>query len=203
MEKVDRRISRTRRLLGEALVALILEKGYNAITIRDITDRADVAYATFFRHFDGKEALLAHLMEGVIDELASLAGEDKQHRFETEGLLFFRHVAENQALYRSLLSSRGSRQVARRLKETIAGHVRPAAGAHYQAIDDPVIPFEIVLNHIAASALELVAWWLENDMPYPPEEMALIYDRLIIQATWHVIPRGNEAGLPPGFHPPG
>jgi AcrR family transcriptional regulator len=203
MEKVDRRISRTRRLLGDALVALILEKGYNAITIRDITDRADVAYATFFRHFDGKEDLLAHLMEGIIAKLAALAGKEQQRHLEAEGLLFFQHVAENQTLYRSLLSSQGSRQVAQRLKEAIAVHIRAAAGSHYQAIDDPAVPFDIVLNHIAASALELIAWWLEHNMPYPPEEMALIYDRLIIQATWHIIPRENEAKLPPGFHQSG
>src|SRR5205809_797707 len=47
----DRRVRRTQQLLAEALIALTLEKGYEAVTIRDITKRADVGYATFFRHY--------------------------------------------------------------------------------------------------------------------------------------------------------
>ncbi len=47
-DNIDRRVKRSQRLLGEALMSLILEKGYEAVTIRDITQRADVAYVTFF-----------------------------------------------------------------------------------------------------------------------------------------------------------
>ena len=50
MDTQDRRVRRTQNLLAKALIALTLEKGYEAVTIRDITQRADVAYATFFRH---------------------------------------------------------------------------------------------------------------------------------------------------------
>ena len=199
MAKVDRRIKRTRRLLGEALLALITEKGFDAVTIRDITEHADIAYATFFRHFGSKEALLGHVMEGVINDLAGLAGKDREDHFVKEGILFFQYVAENQMLYQSLLSSHGSRQVACQLKEVLADHIRASAETHYRAIADPSIPFEIALNHIAAAALELVAWWLEHDMRYSLEEMAIIYSRLIIHATWHIIPRGNTVKLPPGL----
>ena len=58
MAMLDRRVKRTQRLLAEALISLTLEKGYDAVSIRDITERADVAYATFFRHHEDKEALL-------------------------------------------------------------------------------------------------------------------------------------------------
>ena len=53
--KEDRRVTRTRKLLTEALISLSLEKGYEAVTIRDITDRAGVGYATFFRHIRRKK----------------------------------------------------------------------------------------------------------------------------------------------------
>src|SRR5689334_4808121 len=58
MARSDRRIVRTRNLLAQALVALTLEKNYDAVTIREITDRAEIGYATFFRHYPDKDALL-------------------------------------------------------------------------------------------------------------------------------------------------
>ncbi len=61
MESQDRRIKRTQQLLAKALIALTLEKGYEVVTIRDITEWADVGYATFFRHYYSKDALLPPL----------------------------------------------------------------------------------------------------------------------------------------------
>ena len=57
MRKSDRRIRRTRRLLGEALIRLALEYDYDEISIRRLTQRADVGYATFYRHFKSKDEL--------------------------------------------------------------------------------------------------------------------------------------------------
>ena len=56
--KVDPRVKRTRRLLRDALVSLILEKDFASITIREITERAGVAYITFFRQFESIDQLL-------------------------------------------------------------------------------------------------------------------------------------------------
>jgi len=187
MVKTDRRIQRTRRMLREALIELIPEKGFDAITIRNVTDRADIAYATFFRHYDSLEELLGEQIELVIRDLeASARGSNGDH-LEAEGLLVFRHVEAKQRLYRSLLGRRSSRAVVSRLKEAMIEVVRPHAEAHYQQVDNPIIPIELSLNHIAAAVWELVAWWVSHDMPYPPERMAQIYDELVIEATWWAV----------------
>ena len=55
---IDRRAARTRRALHEALIALILRKGYEATTIQDIIDEADIGRSTFYAHYAGKEELL-------------------------------------------------------------------------------------------------------------------------------------------------
>jgi AcrR family transcriptional regulator len=188
MEDTDRRIKRTRRMLRDALMTLIVEKGYDVITIRDITDRADVAYATFFRHYESKEALLGEQIDLLIKEFESMGhAAPNEHPIKAEGELFFQHVAAHQALYRSLLDKKSSRAVMSRLKQVVAEHTRPHAEAHYQQLREPEIPLEVSLNHIAASACELVAWWLDNNMPLSPEQMACIYERLVIEATWYAV----------------
>jgi AcrR family transcriptional regulator len=188
--RVDRRIARTQRLLGEALLELIQEQSFDSITIRDITERADIGYATFFRHYDSKEELLAQQLESIIRQLEDMVGERDDDYFEREGELLFEHVGQNELLYRGLLGGHVHVQVIRRLRDALIRVIRPHIEGHLPD-EELLIPLEIAVNHVAASALELVAWWLENDMPYPPKEMSRTYDRLIVQATWRAI-------LPPG-----
>ena len=55
MTKTDRRVQRTRELLQKALIALISERRYDAITIQDIVDRANVGRTTFYLHYSSKD----------------------------------------------------------------------------------------------------------------------------------------------------
>jgi AcrR family transcriptional regulator len=184
-EKEDRRIRRTQRLLGEALLSLILEKGYDAITIRDITERADVAYVTFFRNFKHKDDLLLHRLEEELNLLRNriegAAREAQQLEAEKqEGLLIFEHVRERAVLYKALLSSQGALQARKRIQDLITTiflkTCKPLQGSR-------IIPAEISANHIAASLVALVQWWLEHDLAYSSAVMAEIYNQLIITAT--------------------
>src|SRR5688572_15483761 len=74
--KVDRRIQRTRTLLRDALMRLIIRRGYDEITIQDITDEANVARTTFYLHFSDKDDLLFSTMRDVYEDLfARVEGE--------------------------------------------------------------------------------------------------------------------------------
>ena len=68
---IDRRIPRTRAMLQHALISLILKKNYEAITIQDICDAANVARSTFYAHYKSKDDLkrsgLEHLRKELVD----------------------------------------------------------------------------------------------------------------------------------------
>ena len=64
-KKLDRRVQRTRQLLQDALIAMVIEKGYDAVTIQDIIDRANVGRATFYAHFADKQTLLTSRLEDL------------------------------------------------------------------------------------------------------------------------------------------
>lgn len=57
-EKEDRRVVRTRQLLRDALVSLILERGYDEVTVQDVLDRANLGRSTFYAHYRNKDDLL-------------------------------------------------------------------------------------------------------------------------------------------------
>ncbi len=180
----DRRVRRTRRALREALVALTSLGPYEAITIRDITDRADVGYATFFRHYAGKDDLLLELFQDVTRELEALAREHGGEFFQTEGRLIFGHVRDHQALYRSLLESRLFTQ---KLKKLLSEHIRRQVARHRRPRARAGLMEDIAVNHMVAALVGLIEWWLERNLEPPAEQMAGIYERLIIQATWQAL----------------
>jgi AcrR family transcriptional regulator len=184
MEKEDRRVARTRRLLKAALIEVIDEQAYEKITIRDITDRADIGYATFFRHYDGVDGLMLEIFTGIIEEIESLPETHGEDYFEQEGYQLFEHVAKNRSLYRGILDSH---TFTRKLRDHIRTTVRKHIDSHAEEISSSEIPIDVAAQHMVSSLLGLIDWWLAEDIPYPIERMAMIYDRLIIQATWDVL----------------
>jgi AcrR family transcriptional regulator len=180
MEVQDRRVKRTQKLLAKALITLTLEKGYEAVTIREITERADVGYATFFRHYRDKDALLHDVAEVVLDELLELLGREPSDADPaTVGTLIFRFVQEQSEVIRALLGSRGSADLRQQIIEagsqSVLSRQVERAGS--------IVPLEIAAYHLVASSLALIQWWLEHNMPFPPERMGAIYHELIVRPT--------------------
>ena len=176
----DRRVRRTQTLLANALIALTLEKGYDAVTIRDITQRADVAYATFFRHYHDKDELLQGVLELVLDELiALLLPPTPLPDAAAIGALLFRYVRDHKEVSHVLLSTRASNALMQRLilkgTQRILREHRPKPNA--------IVPPDVAANHLVTSTAALIQWWLEHNMPFSPERMGVIYRDLIHEPT--------------------
>ena len=179
MEHIDRRVKRTQQLLAKALIALTFEKSYEAVTIREITERADVGYATFFRHYVDKDALLHDVVEVVLSDLLELLQHESSADSLAQGLLIFRYVHEHSALCRLLVGSGGSLTLLNRIRNVGAER----ALERNKIFEEAAIPAPIAANHVVAASIALIQWWLEHDMTYPPERMAAIYDALIVAPT--------------------
>lgn len=172
---MDRRVRRTHKLLTDALIALSQQHGYDAVTIRDITEYADVSYSTFFRHYADKDALLFKMIESLLEELRKLIGKNQPSNIS--GKVLFEHIAANQPLYRVLLGGHNSSTILQRLQEIVIAEVLAFDAGN----TDEVVPRDIKANHVATSLLALVKWWLDHNTPYPPERMGEIYATLIVR----------------------
>lgn len=179
METHDRRVKRTQQLLAKALIALTLEKGYEAVTIRDITEYADVGYATFFRHYTSKDALLHDVSDVVLAELKALLPISSSMDGTAIGRPLFAYVQEHANIIRVLLSSRGTSSL---LQHIIEITTQDALDKN-TPLEGSIVPSEIAAYHLITSSIALIQWWLEHDMPYSPERMGNIYHALIMQPT--------------------
>jgi AcrR family transcriptional regulator len=211
--KTDRRVSRTRRQLRESLFSLILEKGFEAVTIEDITQRADLGRTTFYLHYHDKEDLLMESIGELVEDLIAQMSGFPPERWRLEDGTFsqtpspaitlpFQHVTKNVDLYRIILRGEGSYTVSRRMRAIIVQACETMIGVllnkEQLAALHPQAPMEIILNFLAGAWLGLVTWWLENDMPYTEGEMALMFQKLILYGTADVLgvsPQGPDKKL--------
>lgn len=191
----DRRVNRTRRQLREALTALILEKGYDVLTIEDITERADLGRTTFYLHYRGKEELLLESISTTAQELYEQVNAQvepgMQHTPES-GLQavsqVFQHAAQNSLLYRIILKGGAASKVQHYIFEFLSEAARPFFEQRYTSDGPAPIPLEVITNYFSAAMLGFLTWWLEADMPYPPESAADYFTTMFLSGTRNLRP---------------
>jgi len=171
--------------LRDALVSLILEKDYASISIKEITNRAEVAYITFYRHYESLDQLLMEVLEEGLGELMkhieTLAQQSDTSALETEGRLIFEFIQQKADLFRILLKSQSVSRVRKKVVRNIALIFQKSCLP--LAMSNNQVTVAITSNHIATSLLSLIEWWLDNKHTPPPAQMGKVYKSLIIDAT--------------------
>lgn len=171
----DRRVRRTKQRLHDALESLIIEKGYDKITVQDLIDRADVGRSTFYAHYETKDDLLVSWTELAADIERHIAKDPSDAESIMPSLALFRHLGENHRMYKAMIGSRGADLVIERIHSTLLGHATSELEGRPEAGDQPIIPIEVRASFLASSLLALLTWWLDRDMPHAPEEMHEMY----------------------------
>lgn len=205
---MDRRVKRTKRALRDALLGLMQEKGYELITVEEITDRANLGRTTFYLHYRDKEDLLlerfSEVLEHLVEQLAEMplntwliASSDDFHPSQIKpGILLFEHAAENANLYRIVLKGEGAQTTAKRLRELILDALNKVVAVKTQeALNMTLeikVPIPVFSHYFAGSLLGLLTWWLEEDMPYTPEQMARMFQQLFLPSTQSVLKYREE-----------
>lgn len=188
----DPRVLRTHEHLRQAMAELIVQRPYESITIRDLAAAAGVGYATFFRHYPNKDALLLDLLQRSIQDLALLLPPGLEADPVEEGQVIFAHVAQHEQIFRILLRGEGTLAL---LEQVQAAAVAQVMG-HFAGQREPAIPLEILANHLVASIIALIGWWLQRGQPYPPQRMGQIYAEMIMRPFTALTGQDGEFDVP-------
>jgi AcrR family transcriptional regulator len=171
----DARQVRTRDTLLGALLRLLETRPFDQVTIREISKEAGIGYATFFRHYPSKEALLHDLAAG---EIANLLRRALPILFANDSrrscVAFFDHVAQHRVLWSALLTG----GAAPTLKQEFTEQAKRVAAAHGAV--DGWLPDELRVVFAVSATVEILAWWLQHGIGMPVERMAEILDRLVV-----------------------
>ncbi len=176
----DRRSIRTRNALRAALIDLIGERGWDAIAVQDLCERANVGRSTFYSHFPNKDALLLGGLEDLRAELGQAAtrarGEGSSpaaggFRFSL-GLI--EHAHQQRKVFRGLIGRRSGYVVQQRFREMVVRLVDD----ELPAASKGKLPKAAMARALAAAFVELLAWWVEQRSPMPPAELAIRFEEL-------------------------
>lgn len=180
MKKDDRRVMRTRVALRQSLIQLIQEKHFDEITVQDIIDRANIGRSTFYAHFRDKEDLLIGDWEEFLDvfiRFTNWKNAGKKSFVPVFGL--FAHLKDFHHFYRALVRSNKTDRLFKRGIGYLAQGIEKSLTEFLADKLQPSIPIPILANHLATTVFEQLKWWLDNNMPYPPEKMDEIFHELI------------------------
>lgn len=176
----DRRMQRTRELLQKALLELLRTHDYDAVTIQDITERANVGRTTFYLHYASKEDLYRQAHQAEVAQIAGapltraeLLADDPPARM----IAIYAYHWSTRELLRMVYFGKDAEVIHRQMRD----HSAQQVAAHLQATFSDVrfiIPVDVLANYLAVSEMGLMMWWIEKHAAHTPEQMAAYFHRL-------------------------
>ncbi|MCC5575666.1 TetR/AcrR family transcriptional regulator [Microtetraspora sp. AC03309] len=178
-ESSDRRVRRTRRAIRQALVDLILTKGYEAVTVTDLINRADVGRSTFYAHFTDKEEVLFSSLDELSD-LLRLDPASRSDRLLSFTLPMFEHLHEQRRLARALLGRRGGTAVVARGEQIMAAVVRDELLAALPEGSPPPASLDMAVICVTGAFMALLRTWADGELVATPAEMDAAFRAVVL-----------------------
>jgi AcrR family transcriptional regulator len=188
-KKVDRRVQRTQQLLRGALFSLIQEKGFEALSVQDIIDRANVGRATFYTHFDNKQDLLVSGFDELRASLKQRQREALSRGTSVEERLFafsqemFAHADEHREIFHGMVGKESGATVQRLLHKLLVDLIREDIKATIPRGNGGSVPTEALVQFVGGGLFGLLMWWLEGKIRLSVEDVNATFRQLAIPAV--------------------
>jgi AcrR family transcriptional regulator len=175
--KADRRVLRTRDILGDALVELMHEKSFDEITVQQVLDRAGVGRSTFYTHYRDKDDLFLSDLEDFLEGFSTyLTRKGADVRRIAPVAELFSHLADMREFYAALVASGKADDVrvlgrgyfARSIEERLR-----MAGVSMESM-----AMAAQAHALAGSLFALLDWWIDHDMKADPREVDALFHRM-------------------------
>ena len=182
-DSIDRRVRKTRRQLRECLISLLKEKKVQDITVRELTDMADLNRGTFYLHYKDVFDLLEKTEAELQDEFNQLVlkhdAVDLQHPPPVIFNEIYSLVYENADLIEILLGENGDLNFVNRLKKLIREKCLKDWMEVFRT-GNPAV-FDAFFSYIASGCVGLVQYWLQTGLKETPQQMAKLTEQIITQ----------------------
>ena len=170
LPKEDLRIRRTQKMLRDAFIELVIEEGFEAITVQMLAARAMINRATFYRHYEDKFDLAEKVYTTLTAEYEASVQAAGVHDSPDAWLLLIEHLAAYADFYLGMLAGMP------RFREHVRDNIEAQLHAEFlrQGLDESTValPLPIILRYLATAQMGVVQWWLETGQPIPASEIA-------------------------------
>jgi len=184
----DRRVNRTRKALKEALTDLILEKGYESVTVQDVIDRADVGRSTFYAHFVDKDDLLMAILADLEvpgPDTSSWQADDPAFAWTLE---LFRHFGSGKRLFKAVASSQSGALARRETTQQLETLAKAELSRLNAARKLDPFRFELVVRYLVGTFIGFMDWWMrEENENLPAEQVDHAFRSLVLPGVATVL----------------
>ena len=174
----DRRVARTKAMLHNALMSLILKRRYEAITIKEICGAANVGRSTFYDHYAGKDDLKRDGLEQLRFELVGRQAKGRGPGVFDFSLPMFEHARDRLNHYRALVGSRAGAMALGKIRQILCDVVRKELAASANPVRDPR---EVEVQYVVGAYMSVLTWWLDGGAKQPPQDIDAVFRRLITE----------------------
>jgi AcrR family transcriptional regulator len=176
--RLDRRVRRTRDVLGDALLELMQEKDFDHITVQQVLDRAGVGRSTFYSHYRDKDDLFLSDVEDFFELLSTLLTR-KDAPLERVAPMreFLAHIADVRELY----SAFGAAGKLRDIQELGQGIFARSIEERLRMAKVEMAPMLLKAHAqaLAGAMFALLSWWIDHGSAASPEEMDAQFHQLV------------------------
>lgn len=181
----DLRVRRTHKLLWDSLMSLMDKQEFEKISVKDICEHAMVHRTTFYKHYEDKYELFIKGMRGMHNEFIRKVkieetGKEAEEEMLMKYMYILEHVAEYQRFYKTVLCGDHVGSFHSLLRSYLIEHCEQKLERLQKAGTMFIVPPAIIAQFWAGTMISTIAWWLENDQPFPPEQMAQYMRQLLI-----------------------
>ena len=179
-KKEDRRVRRTKKMLTQALTQLLQEKQINEITVKELTDLADMNRGTFYLYYKDIFDMLEKIEDGLFEALEEIVflheHDDVSQQTKPILLDLFRFIEDNQEMCRVLLSPHGDMNFLHRLNEVVR---EKCLQMWPNKEDKNDATFEYHYSFVVYGCVGVFRAWLNSECQEPAEKMAEMADAMI------------------------
>jgi AcrR family transcriptional regulator len=196
----DLRVRRTRKLLQQAFIECTIEKGFAALTVRDITEHAMVNRSTFYRHYLDKYDLLEQYMNEMLALFEDQEGRAEAHPHEAPANLIdlLKHIQQEASFYRVMLSAKADPFFEQHFRQKPEKRFLSWFNQTFseQACEPDAPPLDLKYHIIAAAGCGAIVWWLEQEQSCSPEQLAHWLNQFINDISVSSLKLKGEHRLP-------
>ncbi|MFC5604105.1 TetR/AcrR family transcriptional regulator [Sporosarcina koreensis] len=193
----DLRVIRTKGLIRDALVQLIEEKGFEAITVKDITTTANINRGTFYAHYQDKFDLMTKCQEEIMQEIYRIV----RHKFPdalaefgantspttplTIAISIFEYLNENSGFMQAVLGPKGDLSFQTKLKDFVGKTIFGNSPNAFITEEKLLVPRHYLISYMASAHIGVIQQWLNSGRKESPQEMAQILSTISVNGPFY------------------
>lgn len=187
VKKTDLRVKRTHKMIIEAFIRLVEEKGYDNVTVQDIADEAMINRATFYAHFKDKQDLYEQIFEMAINAFTSVLDLEQLvhgNRIKVKQIIaaltnIYKNIQERKTFFLTIMDGSSNELLRKKLEELLYNKYANIFNRLKITENELEVPIDFIIEYMTSIFIGTLHWWITSDTNMSAEQLAALVVKLV------------------------